>query len=56
MEDLDRRLMGKRIRDLRQRRGLTQRELAELLCGAYQQVWIVDESGLGDFDPQLVGC
>ena len=30
MEDLDRRLMGKRIRDLRQRRGLTQRELAEL--------------------------
>lgn len=30
MEDLDRRLMGRRIRDLRQRRGLTQRELAEL--------------------------
>ena len=30
MEDLQRRLMGKRIRDLRQRRGLTQRELAEL--------------------------
>ena len=30
MDDLQRRLMGKRIRDLRQRRGLTQRELAEL--------------------------